>query len=443
MANLNKTSSGLLFYDDFSEKTLMWTLSPSDANNLSFGENGLQLKHNKRYVSYTIVEPSVEEYSCVIHLDHVPVNRNDIAGILIMSANKKYAECQSYVATGPSELINSEQYEYEIEELVRQLMDESNYVQWFLNDEEVVALPENPTESSTDRLPGTPVDETKPFVDVRYPYIKFTKMKTKYVFWASVDSFTWIEIGNVKFDNSGIIGFFIYGAEEEQIIRKSHCYVKNFALYNSKFITFDGITRDHECEIVDDLGNIVLRTDSIAYAHMISRSNKQILINTITTPMPIQNGILRVYPKNQYENTIGTYDLGEKVYGGDSFTLERNLKLYINGIELKPTDLYDLGTFYHGSYYIKIDIVNEDEYDIADVKLKVIAYSEYYGGEHEVAIALYKDLATESELEYSKEITIDFIHTLESKSFFMKLTDIPIQDFYMTAQDYRFKIIIE
>ena len=61
MAKLNKTNSGLLFKDDFTEKTLMWTLSPSDANNVFFGDSGLQMKHNKRYVTYTIVEPSVDE----------------------------------------------------------------------------------------------------------------------------------------------------------------------------------------------------------------------------------------------------------------------------------------------------------------------------------------------------------------------------------------------
>ena len=31
MANLIKSANGLLFYDDFSEKTLMWTLTPSYA----------------------------------------------------------------------------------------------------------------------------------------------------------------------------------------------------------------------------------------------------------------------------------------------------------------------------------------------------------------------------------------------------------------------------
>ena len=52
MANLMKTQNGLLFYDDFSEKTLMWTLSPSDANCLSFGDKGLRMVHNRRYCSY-------------------------------------------------------------------------------------------------------------------------------------------------------------------------------------------------------------------------------------------------------------------------------------------------------------------------------------------------------------------------------------------------------
>ena len=77
MSNLVKTQDGLLFYDDFSDKSLMWTLSPSDANCLSFGDNGLRMIHNKKYCSYTITEPAVDEYSCIVKLDHIPFNFDD------------------------------------------------------------------------------------------------------------------------------------------------------------------------------------------------------------------------------------------------------------------------------------------------------------------------------------------------------------------------------
>lgn len=434
MAKLNKTSDGLFFFEDFSEETLLWTLSPSDANCLSFGDNGLQMKHHKRYTTYTIVEPSTEEYSCIVNLDHIPRTVEDIAGILVMSNTKEYAECQSHMATEPSELGNSDILN--IENIIQNVLDNNSYVQWSLDDNE-------PTEESNENNEDTTINGATVFVDTIYHYIKFTKLKYKYIFWASEDGNTWIEVGNVKFEDSGVIGFFIYGTNDSAILDNSHCYFKTFALYKSKYITIDGIDREQELEIYDENGTVLMRTDSIRFAHMISRSNKQCIINTTTMPTPIRNAKLRTYSKTNYEVTLNEFDLGEEVYGGDGFTLERDIRLSINNQEINPLELYDLGTFYRGSYFIKLDVHNNENYILNDVKIKIIKYSEYYGGEEEVAVALYNEGQIESNLVYSKEVIIDSIAPSEGRSIFMKLTDRPIQDFYMTANDYRFKIIIE
>lgn len=431
MSKLNKTSDGLFFFEDFSEQSLQWTLSPSDANCLSFGDNGLQMKHGKRYATYTIVEPTTEEYSCVVNLDHIPRTIEDIAGIIVMSNTKEYAECQSHMATGPSELGNAINVTLDVENLITKVLNE-DYVTYSIEDE-------IDTQDSTEG--GTSAAGV--YVDTLYHYIKFTKLKYKYVFWASEDGISWIEIGNVKFDNSGVIGFFIYGAKDSRILKNSHCYFKTFSLYKSRYITIDGVDRKHEMEIYDENGTILMRTDSINFAYIISRSNKQCVINTTMMPMPIRNAKLRVYPKNDYENTIDEFDLGSEVYGGDGFTLERDVRLFIDNKELSSLETYNLGVFYRGSYYIKVDVYNKEDYILNDVKIKVIKYSEYYGGEEAVAVALYDEDRIESELVYDKEIVIDEIAPSEGRSFFMKLIDRPVQDFYMTANDYRFKIIVE
>ena len=181
----------------------------------------------------------------------------------------------------------------------------------------------------------------------------------------------------------------------------------------------------------------------IEYQYMLSRSNKDCLINTTTLPMPLLNAKIRVYPKGYYENTVFEFELGEKVYGGDIFTLEKDIRLYIDNQEIDQSQLYDIGTFYHGSYYIKMDVHNHEDYILNDVKVKVIKYSEYYGGEEAVGIALYDENHIESELEYKKQVIIDKIRPSEGKSVFIKLIDKPFQDFYKTANSYRFKIIIE
>lgn len=437
MSKLTKTNNGLFFFEDFSEKSLQWTLSPSDAACISFGDNGLRMKHHKRYTTYTIVEPSTEEYSCIVNLDHIPRTLDDIAGILVMSSTKEYAECQSHMATGPSELGNAELINFDIENVVTKVLGD-NYVQWSADNDEPVDG-SGTTEEPEDEV----VDGAGVFVDTLYHYIKFTKLKYKYVFWASEDGNVWIEIGNVKFEDSGVIGFFIYGTEDLDILDNSHCYFKTFALYKSKYVTINGIERRQELELCDGNGNILMRTDSIGYAHMVSRSNKQCVINTTTLPTPIRNARLRIYARNNYANTIGEYYLGDEVYGGDNFTIERDIRVYIDNQEINPLELYDLGTFYRGSYYIKLDIRNNEDYILNDVTVKVAQYSEYYGGEREVAVSLYSEGQIESELAYDKQVVIDSIAPSESRSVFMKLTDIPVQDFYLTANDYRFKIIIE
>lgn len=441
MAKLNKTNSGLLFKDDFTEKTLMWTLSPSDANNVFFGDNGLQMKHNKRYVTYTIVEPSVDEYSCIVELDHIPANYDDIAGVLVMSTVKDYAECQTFLATGPSELVNSEQVNLDIENMIKDAIAD-NVVTYSIDaDNAIDGNTQAPTSSA--HIHGASVDTDAPFVDKIYRYIKFTKNKYKYMFWASEDGNEWIEVGNVKFNNSGVIGFFIYGTEDKEILDNSHCFFKSFVLYNSKYITFEGIDRKYEVEIFDENGNIIMRTDDTKYMYNINRSNKQILFNSTSTSLPIKNGVLRIFPKNNYEQTISQFNLGEEVYGGDGFTLERDIRLFIDKTELKPTELYDLGTFYRGSYFVKIDVHNNEDYILHDVTLKVLKYSEYYGGEEEIALALRSEGKSESELVYSKRVIIPEIKPSESKSVFMKLMDKPSQGLFDTGNAYRFKILIE
>lgn len=442
MAKLNKTTSGLLYYDDFREKSLMWTLSPSNANNIAFEEGGLRMKHNKRYASYTMVEPYLEEYSCIVHLDHIPVNYDDFAGVLIMSTVQQYAECQSYMATGPSELVNSESFKADIENIVSVILDDANYVKWAEDDDPIYepGISELPS-----RVPGSEIVNPAVFMDVKYNWIKFTKMKYKYIFWASVDGYSWIEIGSVVFSNSCQIGFFIYGTEDEDILNNSHCFFKSIALYNSKYMTFQGIDRSYDCEVIDDKNNVIFRTDDTAHSYMISRSNKEILVNTLISPMPICNAKLRIYPKREYDNTLMTFDLGEKIYGGDVFSLERNIKLFIDNQEISTLELYDLGNFYTGNHYIKVDLYNAEDYILHDIKVKVIRYSEYYGGEEEVVVATtpFGESRPAPDLEYKKEIVIDSIEPSQGRSFFMRLTDTPVQDFYMTAHSYRFKIIVE
>lgn len=441
MSKINKTNSGLLFFDDFSEKTLMWTQSPSDINCLSFGDNGLQILHNNNYITYTIIEPELDEYSCVVHLDHVPFNEDDIAGVIVMSTAKDYAECQSYMAHEPSEIINRDiPTTDEINIMINNILNDKldNYVEYTINGEDgtIATLSEGDDATIISTDAGT-------FVDKLYKYIKFTKEKLKYRFLASTDGHEWIEIGNTTFIDAGVIGFFLHSTEAQEVVDNSHCYFHTFTIYNSKYIVIDGIENNHEFEIYDDSGYIHIRSDDTAYTKFLSRSNKKCVIDTTTMQTPIKNAQLRIFPHGKYSATVNSFSLGENIYGGDMFTIERDIKLYINNQEIDPFELYDLGTFYRGSYFVKLDLYNNESYILNDVKVRIVKYSEYHGGEEEVAVALHNEGHVESELIYDKEVVIDSIAPSEGRSVYIKLIDRPVQDFYMTANSYRFKIIIE
>lgn len=443
MAQLNKTANGLLFFDDFKEQTLMWTLSPSDANNLRFTEDGLTMLHNRRYTTYTIVEPAAEEYSCIVELDHIPFNFDDIGGVIVIENNKEYAECQSFMATAPSELGNANLVQADIRGIIKELMGD-NYVTYTVDFQAPsVENSVEDVEKSTDIDSSEHVDTDTEYVDTLYRYIKFHKMKYKYVFYASADGINWIEVGNVKFASSGVIGFFLYGTTDQDIIDHSHFNIKSFTLYEGKYLTVDGINRAYEIEIYDGDGNILLRTDNNAYLHLFSRSNTRLLVNTTTLPIPLRNATLRIFPKYDYDNTIGRYDLGPEVYGGDGFSLEHNVKIFINNEFISPYTLYDLGTFFHNSYHIEAAIQNCEDYALKDLKIRVIKYSEYYGGEEEVMVALQDDNLIGNELDYAKEIVIDNLNPTDSKKFNIKLDDKVLQGAYKPANLYRFKIVIE
>lgn len=445
MARLNKSENGLIFYDNFREPTLLWTLSPSDANNLRFGDSGLTMLHHRRYTTFTMTEPSLQEYSCIVELDHIPRNFDDIGGVIVIANNKEYAECQSFLATGPSELGNSNLIQADINKMIQVLLDDS-YVRYTINDGTLTEYPdiEDPDNTDVDNSVDNvdnPLDI--PFVDTFYRFIKFTKQKYKYIFWASEDGSTWIEVGNVSFESAGVIGFFIYGTTDEDIIDHSHFNIKSIAIYNSRYLTIDAISRDYDFEIFDSDGNILLRTDNIAYLHMINRSNNRCLINTATLPMPIRNATVRLYPKKQYQTTVATYHLGEETYGGDVYTLEHNIKAYIHNTEVNPTELFDLGSLARGSHRILFTLRNCEDYRITNVKLRVTAYSEYYAGSEEVELALPHDDISDSALKYQKSVEIDAIEANSEVPVYIKLTDKMLDMFYHAASIYRFKITIE
>ena len=429
MPKLNKTESGLLLYEDFKQSSLIWTPSPNNYNDIEFGEDGLRIRHSDLYKTITLEEPE-GNFSFMCKINHKPIDADDIGGVIIMSNDTFYAECQSYVATKPSYITNSNQTENQIINFINQFLD--RYVEYSIEDDTGV-YPDDSIESSSSSSTGSSSssESTSDFVDVMYPYIKFTKLNTRYTFWASVDCVNWIEVGNTDLPDSNRIGFFLYSFEKE--VTNSNFYVEYAVLYNNNYVIIDNIKENQDIELRTQDGALIYDMNS----NKIARKNNQIFIDTTLLKMPFENIRLVVL---QDKNIIYEYKIPELI-GGDKYSYWYDIKVCIDNQELNQEELFDLGTFYHHDQTIRIDIYNQEEYELTNLKVSITSYSPYYDGNETIGISLYDE--NEENYSFSDFVVIPSIQPTEGKSVLIKLTDKIIQNFYKKAGAYRFKINIE
>jgi hypothetical protein len=421
MPKLTKSTSGLIFYDDFSVNNLIWNLSPSNYDNVSFG-NGLRIHHNDTYTTLSILEPG-KTYSFVCKLNHIPVNKDDIGGVIVMSNNVNYAECQSYISDGPSTYSNANLMEKVIIDYVDNAMS-TKFTEYAVDDGTGAGTDPVTPPAGTDPVPGN-------FTDVFYPYIKFAKLGDLYSFYASSDGITWIEIGNTEIPDSNRVGFFLYAADAEGI-ESGNFTVEYAALYSNNYIVFDNIKPDQHIEIRTT--DRLICTDQSGF---VVRKDNKIIIDTTNVLMPLNNARFIVLQDNKivYEYSIPS------LIGGDSYSYGYNLKICVANQELSPENLFYLGEFIHNDHTVKLDIYNNEDYELRDLKVTITSYSVYYGGEETMSVSLYDE--NQDLYKFEKSVIIPSIKPTEGKSILLKLTDKVMQDFYKVAGSYRFKINIE
>ena len=426
MPKVNKTESGLLLYEDFKTSSLIWTPSPNNYDDIEFGETGLRIRHSDLYKTITLEEPK-EDFSFMCKINHKPIDADDIGGVIIMSNDTFYAECQSYVATKPSYINNSSQTEQIIVDFINQVLEK--YVEYSIEDD--TGTYPTTTGTSSSGGSGGSSSGSSSFVDVMYPYIKFTKIKSLYTFWASTDCVNWIEVGNINLSDSNRIGFFLYSFEKDTT--DSNFYVEYAILYNNNYVIIDNIRENQEIELRSEDGALICDTGS----NIVARKNNQIFIDSTLLKMPFNNVRLVVL---QNKNIIYEYEIPELV-GGDKYSYWYDIKVCIDNQELNQEDLFDLGTFYHHDQTIRIDIYNQEEYELQNLNVSITSYSPYYDGNETIGISLYDE--NEENYSFSDSVVIESIQPTEGKSVLIKLTDKIIQNFYKKPGAYRFKINIE
>ena len=441
MATIVKESHGILYEEDFREENpLIWSLTPSSCDCLRFENDGLHILHNSNYISYTLKEPE-EEYCLITRIDHKLYDEDDIGGLIVFSDVNNYAECQTYLATTPSSLSNNGGS-------VSAGYDLSNqYVRYtFYTSEDESGQPDSSSSSSEETI----INPATGFVDTIYNYIRMIKYNNvvghTYQFFASSDGIKWIEVGNVDYDNNNSIGFFLYSVEEP-INRRF--VVNEFYLYKNPYITINGINILQEFELFEYINehNIktIIRSDTTPGINMINHHGNKIQINTNHLILPLRNVYLRVYPKGHYELTTVQYQLDGLTFGGDIFSINYDIKLYLDNLDILAGEAYDLGNLFVNSFRRNIVIYNNEDFDLGNIKVSIIAFSEYYSGEEVVKLAFYdNDIEVHpDDVEYTDSLLIPKLDAHTGIELVMKLSDIPKQEFYSVANKYRFKLVIE
>lgn len=426
MPKLNKTESGLLLYEDFKQSSLIWTPSPNNYQDIEFGEDGLRIRHSDLYKTITLEEPE-GNFSFMCKINHKPIDADDIGGVIIMSNDTFYAECQSYVATKPSYITNANQTEDQIIDFINQFLEK--YVEYSIEDDDGI-YPSTST-SSSESTGSSSGSSSSSFVDVMYPYIKFTKLNSRYTFWASTDCVNWIEVGNTELADSNRVGFFLYSFKKDTT--NSNFYVEYTVLYNNNYVIIDNIKENQDIELRTQDGTLIYDMNS----NPVKRKNNQIFIDTTLLKMPFENIRLVIL---QNKKIIYEYEIPELI-GGDKYSYWYDIKVCIDNQELNQEELFDLGTFYHHEQTIRVDIYNQEEYELENLKVSVTSYSPYYDGNETIGVSLYDE--NEENYSFSDVVTIPNIQPTEGKSILIKLTDKIMQNFYKKAGAYRFKINIE
>ena len=437
MSTLNKTASGLLLYEDFKENSLIWTPSPNNYMNIGFSEAGLQIKHSDTYKTFTIQEPQ-DDYCFVCKLNHIPINEDDIGGVIVMSNDTSYLECQSYVANKHSYVTNRDAEKEQILALLDDILE--SFVEYSITDD-FGTVPENPSTSTPPNIVipgGVGPTYNGTFEDVMYAYIKVIKKNTVYSFFASTDGKEWIEVGNSKYNDTHRIGFFLHSMSKltPDDLLNSNFYVEYAMFYDNNYVIIRNVKDTVKTlELRDEDGYLIC--DNTTDGIMKIKDNTA-YIDTTLLKMPYEN--IRLVMLNSSKKIIFDYTIKQLV-GGDRYDYGYDLKVCIDNTEINQEELFKLDAFKSNEQTVRIDIYNQEEFEITNLKVSISQYSVYYNGCETIGISLYD--VNEEKYDFKDSVVIDSIMPTEGRSVLIKLTDKTVQDFYKKEGAYRFKLNIE
>lgn len=424
MAKLEKDLSGLLLYEDFKEQNLIWLPSPDNYNNINFTQSGLEITHSDMYKTITIQKPDEDNFIFSCKINHTPIDKFDIGGVIIISDKKTYIECQSYLANEESYITNADRYEEVLKGEIEKYID--HFVTYSIISDTGV-IPDDGVIDDPD-----PTHPEEPFYDETYPYIRVICHGVTYSFFASTDNINWVELGSGVLD-ANRIGFFLYSHDENEEL--TPFYVEHAAIYKSNYIIINNVPSDCIVEATTTRDGYIDTLFSERNV-FVKRKNNQVYIDTSLIECPIDDVTLNLKKNNE----VILYQTFNQIVGGDIFTMWYDIDMYIDQQKINPNELYDLGMFINEVTYVRVDLFNNEEFNVTNIQVELKKYSDYYVGDENIGIAVYEQGKTD--YVFKDKIIIDRIDSFESQSFVIGLTNRLSYDFYNMVNDKRFKILL-
>lgn len=239
---------------------------------------------------------------------------------------------------------------------------------------------------------------------------------------ASKDGLYWKDFGNSKMLDANKFGFYM-----NELTQHDPLILKSIVVCKNNFITVHDVPTDATVVVYD------INDANITHRFIISKKNNKLVIDGSNMIFPIP--YLKIKFLDKEFNELRVAELKD-IYGGDTFDFSYDITFTIEGEELTNED-YSLDTVAGPFKLYAVQIMNNEDYDLADRTLKIEASSVFNPGDVPVTIAETTTLDNVTNLDFKKELVIT-LKAHENKNFYMKIektNNIPVLD-----SEYRFKI---
>jgi hypothetical protein len=235
---------------------------------------------------------------------------------------------------------------------------------------------------------------------------------------------TWDLIG-VSYMSAPKVGMVLHGIQEAQ---SDDLDIDEVRMYRDTTVQVGNL-------IPGQIVKLVTETGTVIGTETCKENSDHIRIDCTNVSFPLK-GNVQVFDTSGF--LLDESGLIDDLWGGDVFWYGVKLDLEIDGIQLRQDREYQLGNMENGLIERRLFVVNNNDIPIYNVRISVMALSEYYGWEWaDIASDLFGEPGT-----YQDTILVGTIQPGDRIPIWCKITRRPYQQI-ASLHDYKFRLMIE